>query len=446
MSTFFNNSRTAAAGAAEKIKKLFGAAALTVFFGMSLTLNVSAAESNEIRLESNGGEAVLELYFPQAAAEEIASMQVSVSVKANSDSVDLEFIPDSGLSSKIVESRYKNDTGILNIYLAGTEALFSPSDFITVGRIKISTHGNNAVSAAVEVVRDSVKFVRDGEIVSPDNSTDYPASVSITAMGQSSPGVSVPVYPDRPSGNYFPNITVSTPTDSWHDDLNNADDLWGSDQDEEDTGYGEDVSGGQYDDSELEEQDQIGENLNPPDMSALLDALARAESYRKTDYTESSYNDLKDAVDDAKNIISDPNATQDEIDEALLNIENSIGMLKLINDIPSGAEGYGVSGDTDMNGGINNGVSGEADVSSGGQGEQHSDGENAGSVNDVQAAQDGNIANPSDGSQPYGGDPFTENGESSKSPVLKMIVIAVVAAIAAVAAMVFLKILNKKKS
>ena len=181
-------------------------------------------------------------------------------------------------------------------------------------------------------------------------------------------------------------------------------------------------------------------------MSALLDALARAESYRKTDYTESSYNDLKDAVDDAKNIISDPNATQDEIDEALLNIENSIGMLKLINDIPSGAEGYGVSGDTDMNGGINNGVSGEADVSSGGQGEQHSDGENAGSVNDVQAAQDGNIANPSDGSQPYGGDPFTENGESSKSPVLKMIVIAVVAAIAAVAAMVFLKILNKKKS
>lgn len=88
---------------------------------MSLTLNAYAAESNEIRLESNGGEAVLELYFPQAAAEEIASMQVSVSVKANSDSVDLEFIPDSGLSSKIVESRYKNDTGILNIYLAGTE-------------------------------------------------------------------------------------------------------------------------------------------------------------------------------------------------------------------------------------------------------------------------------------------------------------------------------------
>lgn len=443
MSTFFNNSRTAAAGATEKIKKLFGAAALMIFFGMSLTLNVSAAENNEIRLESNGGEAVLELYFPQAAAEEISSMQVSVSVKANSDSVDLEFIPDSGLSSKIVESRYQNDTGILNIYLAGTEALFSSSDFTAVGRIKISTRGNNAVSAAVEVVRDSVKFVRDGEIVFPDNNTDYPASVSITALGQFSPVVPDPVYPDRPSGNYFPNITVSTPTDSEHNDYSDTDEILNSDQGGEDTVYGEDSS------FELEEQDQIGENLNPPDMSALLDALARAESYRKTDYTESSYNDLIDAVDDAKDIISDPNATQDEIDEALLNIENSIGMLKPVNDIPSGAEGYGGSDDTDMNSGVNNGTSGEASISGSGQGEQSSGGENAGhdgNGNDVQTSQGGNIVNASDGSQPYGGDPFTENGESSKSPVLKMIVIAAVAAVAAVAAMIFLKRLKNKKS
>lgn len=450
MNIFFNNRYSAAAVvAAGKIKKIFGAAALTVLWCMLLPLNASAAENNEIRLESNGGEAVLELYFPQAAAEEIASMQVSVSVKANSDSVDLEFIPDAGLSSKIVESRYRNDTGILNIYLAGTEALFSSSGFTSVGRIKISTRGNNAVSAAVEVVRDSVKFVRDGEIVSPNSSTDYPASVSITALGQSSPGISDPVYPDRPSGNYFPNIIVSTPTDSELNDYNDTDEILDSDQYGEDSSYGEDVSGGQDSSFELEEQDQIGENFNPPDISALLDALARAESYRKTDYTESSYNDLKDAVDDAKNIISDPNATQDEIDEALLNIENSIGMLKPINDIPSGAEGYGGSGDTDMNGGVNNGISGEASSNGGVQGGQSQDVENAdhnGNVNDVQAAQGGNIANASDDSQSYDGDPFTENGESSKSPVLKMIVIAAVAAVAAVAAMIFLKRLNNKKS
>lgn len=451
MSIFFNNSNTAAAVAvvAGKIKRMLGAVVLSIFWCILLPLNASAAENNEIRLESNGGEALLELYFPQAAAEEIASMQVSVSVKANSGSVDLEFIPDIGLSSKIVESRYQNDTGVLNIYLAGTEALFSSSDFITVGRIKISTRGNNAVSAAVEVVRDSVKFVRDGEIVSPDNSTDYPDPVSITALGQSSPVVPDPVYPDRPSGNYFPNITVSTPTDSVHNDYNDTDEIWDSDRDGEDIGYGENIGGGQYDDSELEEQDQIAENFNPPDMSALQDALARAESYRKTDYTESSYDDLKEAVDAAKDIISDPNATQDEIDEALLNIENSIGMLKPVNDIPSGAEGYGESDDTDMNGGVNNGTSGESDVSGSSQGGQSLGGENAGhdgNGSDVQAVQGGNIVNASDGAQSVSGDPFTENGDSSKSPVLKLIILAAIAVAAAVAAIVFLKKANKKKA
>ena len=450
MSIFFNNRYSAAVVAVSgKIKRIFCAAALTVLWCILLPINASAAESNEIRLESNGGEAVLELCFPQAAAEEVASMQVSVSVKAHSYSVDLEFIPDSGLSSKIVESSYQNDTGILNIYLAGTDALFSSSEFITVGRIKISTRGNNAVSAAVEVVRDSVRFVRDGELVSLDNNTDYPDPVSITALGQSSPAVPDPVYPNRPSGNYFPNITVSTPNDSGRNDYSGTDEIRDSDRDGEDTGYGEDVSGGQHDSSELEEQEHIGENFNPPDMSSLQDALARAESYRKTDYTESSYDDLKEAVDAAKDIISDPNATQDEIDEALLNIENSIGMLKPVNDIPSGAEGYGRNGSTDMNGGINNGTSGDADVTGSSQGGQSQGGENAGhddNGSDVQAVQGGNIVNASDGAQSVSGDPFTENGESSKSPVLKVIILAAIAVAAAVTAIIFLKTANKKKS
>lgn len=453
MSIFFNRGNPAAGSAASgKMKGTFCATVLSVLWCMLLPLNASAAESNEIKLESNGGEAVLELYFPQAAAEEISSMQISVSVKAGSGSVDLEFIPDSGLSSKIVESRYRNDTGILNIYLAGTEALFSPSDFTALGRIKISAKGNNAVSASVEVVRDSVKFVRDGEIVSPGSNTDYPASVSITALGQSSPGTSYPVYPDYPAGNYFPNITVSSPTDIGRDDYSDTDEILDSDREDEDISEDPDDASG------LEDRDRIGENLNPPDISALLDALARADSYRRTDYTESSYDDLKDAVDEAKNIISDPNASQDDIDEALLNIENSIGMLKPINDIPSGAEGYGGSSGADMNGGVNGGASAEADSGIGdGRTEQPSaegsdgNGGNSDGIREPQVpqvpqdAQDGNIVNASDGARTVSGDPFTENGESGKSPVLKMAIIAAIAVAAAVAAIIFLKRANKKK-
>ncbi|MDE6762442.1 MAG: FIVAR domain-containing protein, partial [Oscillospiraceae bacterium] len=425
------------------IKKMLGAAALAICCIMPFPLTVSAAENNEIKLEANGSEASLELYFPQAAAEEIASMQVSVSVRASSDSVNLEFIPDSSLAAKIVESRYQSNTGTLNIYLAGTESLFSSSEFTKVGRVKINTSGNNAASAAVEVIKDSVKFVRSGELVSPDNDTDYPASVTITALGQSSSGTSNPSYPNYPSGNYFPNIPV-LPSDNnnRYDNDDTRSPVWNDSDADPDA----DIIGDQYNNAVLEEQDTIGENLNPPDTSALLDALSRADDYKATDYTESSYADLREAVDNANELISDPNAAQDEIDEALLNIENAIGMLKLRNDIPSGAEGYGENNDTGAYGGVNSNT-GDREY---GQGEQSSDGYDAdqgSNGNGVQTSQDGNIVNASDDARPVynADDPFSGNEDSGRIFPLWIIVIAAIAVAAATAAVIILKKANKKK-
>ncbi|MDE5858922.1 MAG: hypothetical protein K2H23_00795, partial [Oscillospiraceae bacterium] len=227
------------------MKKTLSAAALIICCVMPLTISASAA-NNEIKLEANGSEASLELYFPQAAAEEIASMQISVYVAANSDSVDLEFIPDSSLSSKIVESRYQSDTGTLNIYLAGTEALFSSSGYTKVGRIRISTSASSAASASVEVVKDSVRFVRSGELISPDSDTDYPAAVNITTSWQSSPGTSNPSYPNYPNystGNYFPNIST---LDSVVNNRIDTDEIRRPVQDNSDNGTDVDGSEGLY--------------------------------------------------------------------------------------------------------------------------------------------------------------------------------------------------------
>lgn len=431
--------------AAGKLRK----AALVICCIMLLTLNVSAASNNEIKLEADGSEATLELYFPQAAAEETASMQVSVSVKANLDGVDLEFIPDSGLASKIVESRYHSETGILNIYLAGTEALFPSSGSVTVGKVKVT--GNNSASATVEVVKDSVKFVRSGELVSPDNDTDYPASVTITASGQSSSGTPTPTpsYPNHSTGNYFPNISVSTDYDK-SNDRNDTDGIRKPVPNYSDTESNVDIDDDEYDYAALEEEDTAGENLNPPDTSSLSEALSRADDYRETDYTESSYDDLKDAVNKAEELISDPNATQDEIDEALLDIENAIGMLRPKNDIPSGAAGYG-GNDTNMDSGIS-GVYGDNTDDSGedreyGQGEQSSDRDDSGhgsnSNNGAQTSPNGNIVNASNDVQ--SADLFTENEGGGKS-IVWMIVLAVIAAAAAAVIAVVLKKSGKKKS
>lgn len=441
MNMFFRNKSVGIA--AGKIKKILSAAALAVCCIMPLTLTVSALSNNEIKLEASGSEASLELYFPQAAAEEISSMQVSVNVRASSDSIDLEFIPDSGLSAKIVESRYQSSTGTLNIYLAGTEPLFSSSDFTKVGRIKISTSGSSAASAAVAVVEDSVKFVRSGELVSPD--VDYPAFVTVTALGQSSSGTSNPTYPNYPSGNYFPNIPVLPADDN---SLYEIDETQRPVQNNSDTDSDSEADGDRYDDTALEEQDTIGENMNPPDTSALLDALSRADDYRRTDYTESSYDDLRKAVDNANEIISDPYATQDEIDEALLNIENAIGMLKLRNDIPSGADGYDASSGYGIDGGINNiGNVGENGYGQADQPFYEDDNGHGGNNNNVHAAQDGNIVNASEDAQSvYADDPFSGNEDSGKNFPWWTIVIAVVAAAAAAASIIILKKAKKKKS
>lgn len=421
------------------IKKMLSAAAMIICCIMPLTISASAAEINEIKIEANGSEASLELYFPQAAAEGIASMQMSVYVTANSGSAALEFIPDSGLAAKIVESRYQSDTGTLNIYLAGTEALFSSYGSTKVGTIKISTSDSSAASAAVEVVRDSVRFVRSGELVSPDDDTDYPAPVIVTAEGQASPVTPDPVYPNYPAGNYFPNIYVST---NIYNTRNDTDETR---KPVNDGGYTEpDAGNGGYD-AVLQEEDTIGENPNPPDTSALSDALSRADGYRKTDYTENSYDDLKDAEDKAKELISDPNATQDDIDEALLNVENAIGMLNYRNDIPSGAEGYGKNSEYGADGVYYGDGGGDNGY---GQGEQPygGNGANYGSNgNGAQASQNGDIVNASGEVQPVN-DPFAGNDNGGKNPVIWIIVVSVIAVAAATASIIVLKKVNKKKS
>lgn len=440
---------------AKIVKKILGTAAVIICCIIPLTVSASAA-GNEIKLEANGSDAALELYFPQAAAEGITSMQVSLYVTANSDGVDLEFIPDSSLSAKIVESRYNSNTGTLNIYIAGTETLFSSYGYTKAGVIRISTGGSGTASASVEVVRDSVKFVRSGELVSPDNDTDYPASVTVTAAKQfpsytpdpvntetpeQSPTYTPnPVYPSYPAGNIFTNIPLTADVE------NNRSEITEMPSPDENDGYA-DFDFYEYAPDVLEEQEAIGENMNPPDLTALLEALSRAAEYKREDYTESSYAALEEAVNNAKKLIRDPYATQDDIDEALLNIENAIGMLRSINDIPSGAEGYVGNNNAGLVVGDDNGIFGENDGYSkdNGYGQGNAASDKNGGNNIINAANGGDAADASDGVKSVG-NLFFGNGDGGKSPALWATVLAVVAAAAAAAVIVLKKTKGKKSN
>lgn len=64
------------------------------------------------------------------------------------------------------------------------------------------------------------------------------------------------------------------------------------------------------------------------DTTALDSALTEATEYIKSDYTEESYADLEDAIDDAKAVKNNSAATQAEVDAATANLETAMDGLE----------------------------------------------------------------------------------------------------------------------
>lgn len=320
--------------AAGKIKALSAAVILCCIFALSLT--VSAAAGNKIELKAGGSEAQLILDFPQAAAEETASLQISLSVTTDSDGARIEFVPDSELAAKITESRYHSDTGILNIYLAGTEALFSASKPLTVGKVTIS---GGSCSAVVEVVEDSVRFVRGGEVVKAEGEIDYPAPVSISASGASdNPGIGLPDTGN--SGFGVPPVTSASEEISVQPppaETTSSDSPVSSVTDAPVQITSFDNSNTAPPESSVPPESSAPSGSNgsfPPskeaaDVSALSEALSIADGLDKGRYTKSSLAAVTEAADRARALLSDPSVTREDIDEALLELENAIGMLEI---------------------------------------------------------------------------------------------------------------------
>lgn len=59
----------------------------------------------------------------------------------------------------------------------------------------------------------------------------------------------------------------------------------------------------------------------------LLETIKKAEALSKDDYTEESFNAMLEALENAKKILKDPNSTNEEIVQALAELENALGAL-----------------------------------------------------------------------------------------------------------------------
>ncbi|MDE7360455.1 MAG: hypothetical protein K2N38_00800 [Oscillospiraceae bacterium] len=399
---------------------------------MALGTGVFAASSTQtVELTANGSEAQLVMDFPQAAAEKIASMQISLVITLSSDSADIEFIPDGGLPAKIVESRYHSDTGVLTVYLAGTKALFSGTSPLKVGKIKID---GKDVSAAVKVEEGSIKFVRGSELVTPDDDIVYPGSVTISTG--SAPEPLPPDLPSSPSSSSTSSVPSSQPSSSAPS---------ASSTPSSSPSYWETTEPG-------EPNEPAFVPVEPADTSSLAEAVERADGYKRGNYTEDSYGTLIEALNKAKAVLSNVGSTQDEVDEALLVLENAIGMLTPSNNAPSGTDDYGISdngGDNislpgSINGNSPNG-SGSSPNMSNGDPSDNSGGNGQPADNNGQNV--GSEQNPSDSSQTADTSKTdsSEKEKSGSSAVMWIIIVMAVLAVTAAALIAALKLTNKNK-
>lgn len=266
------------------MKKYIRGIIMAVFaFVVILPQQVQAEDTGEVLLEKNETQTavVVKVQIPNAEQERISSLQLKLLVKdaagnpageeilGRIESLAITF--DGGVSgkAKILEQIYHGDTGSLNIYISGTEPLFSGQDknLLTVGCVSAVILGEEDMEIYLGTDADSLQVVKGRSVVSILSEVQ---PVSFKVAGNPS-DVQDPENPQDPE---YP--------------------------------------GGQ---------------LPAVDKSKLESVLLRASEYAETEYTGESYGILKKAVEEGRAVYDKQDASQAEVDEAVRSIENAIGGL-----------------------------------------------------------------------------------------------------------------------
>ena len=146
------------------------------------SMRVLAAGRDGFRLDDGGTVTVVSQH---AAKEEVSSLGFSLLVESdNADKVEFQ-VEES--NAEILEFRYDENAKKLNIYVAGTEALFAEgTDSLTIGRIIVQDENGGEASAKVSVVEDSLQYVYGAELKTMQE-LDLPEAVQLGPVRGDSP-------------------------------------------------------------------------------------------------------------------------------------------------------------------------------------------------------------------------------------------------------------------
>lgn len=250
------------------MKKYIARIVVMLLIASVLPLQVSAAEKESIELAVEAEQVGVSLTLPQSVSGNILSLQVGLKVDSNVQEETTATFQFSENVAKVADYRYNQEKGILNIYLSGTKTLFqNGTESLKLGNVQINTTNENGATVHVSVVEDSVKMVK-GTKTEVIQNIDYPEKAEIIL------------------GN-------------------------GGNQDN----GGDPDNGGDQD------------NGDAQDKTELQQVMEMAKSYTQSEYTKESYAVLQKAMEMAQKVLDKEDATEEEITEALKNLENVIGSL-----------------------------------------------------------------------------------------------------------------------
>lgn len=250
------------------MKKYIARIVVMLLIASVLPLQVSAAEKESIELAVEAEQVGVSLTLPQSVSGNILSLQVGLKVDSNVQEETTATFQFSENVAKVADYRYNQEKGILNIYLSGTKTLFqNGTESLKLGNVQINTTNENGATVHVSVVENSVKMVK-GTKTEVIQNIDYPEKAEIIL------------------GN-------------------------GGNQDN----GGDPDNGGDQD------------NGDAQDKTELQQVMEMAKSYTQSEYTKESYAVLQKTMEMAQKVLDKEDATEEEITEALKNLENAIGSL-----------------------------------------------------------------------------------------------------------------------
>lgn len=301
-------------------KSIVSIAMLLVFSFALFPLQIHAAGKGEVKLSAAKQNAAVSVEISDAVQKDITSLQLSLGISLGSQDLEkaqIQFQFADSVKGTFRDFRLRKDAKTLTLYIAGTKNLFE-NDSLTLGTLSVTGIDGQAQVFFIEnslktvngaYAEETLSDITGNSVILGKNETGGSSSSS-NEGGATTPTTGI-------SGDDLDNSNSSNNTNS---PSGNPGSSLGNFKPSSKPVYGNGANTNTAGDAEETGTFTV-------DKSGLEEAIKMAVSLEEQDYTAESYREMKTALSAAQQVFDDLHVSQQEVDEATLNLQNAIGAL-----------------------------------------------------------------------------------------------------------------------